>query len=196
MLSISIMACKERENRIPYLKSILGDVPVSMDSGQYKNIWENCKNAWSLYDKNAKWHLVIQDDSIIPKDFLQRLENILTDIGDKEYTLALYAGGVLEKEINNAKENKEPYFINEKITNENALVIKTDKIDEMIKFCDRRNADTDRYISQFCNYKFISICYPVPSIVQHSDDNVSFYRLNYNQPDPHLERRAVWYCED
>jgi hypothetical protein len=196
LFSVSLMACKEREDRIPYLKMMLGNVPVSMDEGQYKNLWENCRNAWSMHNKDAKWHLVLQDDSIIPLDFIERLEAILTEINDDDYTLALYAGGNLEKEIIEAKSKGENKLVYQKIKNENALVMKTKYIDHMIGFCDRRNAINDRLIDQFCLYKSLQIYYPLPSIVQHSDDNISYYRLKYDKPEPHKERKAVWYCED
>lgn len=196
LYSISIMACEARADRIPYFKKMLGDVPVSMDSGQYKNIWENCKNAWRMHNKEAKYHVVIQDDSIIPKDFHKRLNQILEDNKGSHNFFCLYAGENLKNEILETKEKKEKYFYHNKIRNENAIVMPTKLIDLMIAFCDRRNATNDKIIDQFARFKSHTICYPVPSIVQHSDDNISLYRLRFNKPNPHTERKAVWYCKD
>lgn len=196
LYSVSIMACEARKHKVEYLKMMLGNVPVSMDEGQYENIWENCSNAWSMYNSDAKYHLVIQDDSIIPLDFHERLTKILEDNLNNNFFYCLYAGENLEKEVMETKEKGDPYLIHDKIRNENAIVMPTNLIDQMIDFCNRRNADTDRLIDQFSRFKGHRICSPVPSIVQHADDNISLYRLRFDKPNPHAERKAVWYCED
>ena len=189
------MACKEREHRIPYLKSILGDVPVSMDNGQYKNIWENCRNAWRLHNPNAKYHLVIQDDSLLPEDFHERLIKILESTKDEKYFYSLYAGESIKKEILEIKD-KQNHLILDRIVNENAIILPTHLIEQMIQFCDKRNAKDDRLIDQFSQYSNHLIYYPLPSIVQHNDESISYYRQKYGENYIPVERKAVWYCED
>jgi hypothetical protein len=75
--SICILHHPKREKYIPYLKERLGDVKIFTDNGQ--GFLKNCQETWASYDKEALWHLVIEDDAIICKDFYKELDRILID---------------------------------------------------------------------------------------------------------------------
>jgi len=52
-----------------------GEVKIAMDCG--KGILDTCRRAWEMYDASADYHLVIQDDAIIGKNFK---ENAIKEI--------------------------------------------------------------------------------------------------------------------
>lgn len=194
MYSVSIMACKEREHYIPYLKKQLGDVPVSMDEGD-KGIWNNCKDSWLLHDPSKEWHIVLQDDSIVPDDFHKHTTELFNKLGGKDYVVSLYAGYRLEKRIERARSKNQDNVIFHRILNENALAIRTKHIDSMIKYSDMRQATTDRYIQSWARNNNLMMYYPIPSLINHRDDR-SVYREKFNKLKPDSVRQAVWYIDD
>ena len=89
ILSISVMAHHSRKEFFPYLKEKLGDVPFSVDEHN-EGPWNNAKKAWAMFDTEAKYHVVIQDDAIICNDFMKRAEDIL--MGSKAEAFSFYFG--------------------------------------------------------------------------------------------------------
>lgn len=187
------MACKEREDNVPYFIEKLGEVPISIDYGE-KGIWNNCKDSWLLH-QNKDWHIVLQDDSIIPPDFNKHIEDLIRKIGDQDYIISLYVGARLKNKIRVALNMGKDFVTHYSILNENALMMRTKHINQMINYCDSRKATTDRYIQTFARKKGLLVYYPVPSLIQHRADG-SVYRKKYNKPLPDSVRQAVWYIED
>lgn len=74
-LSIAIMMHPSRREFLPYLEERLGPVPVAMDRGL--GVWDTCKRAWEC--ATGDWHLVVQDDALICRDFRQRIRPLITD---------------------------------------------------------------------------------------------------------------------
>jgi hypothetical protein len=194
ILSVSIMAFHTRDHYIPYLKEKLGDVPVAMDDGT-KGVWNNCKEAWLNYDPEAEWHTVLQDDSIVCNDFQKRAEQILTELNDRDYIVAFYAGNRLKKQINTAVYKGINHVIHHSIVNENALCMRTKHIEQMVKYCEMRGATTDRYIQGFAKRKALPIYSPLPSLIDHRSDR-SVYREIYKKPLADSVRHAVWFADN
>lgn len=130
MYSISIMACKEREDNVPYFIEKLGEVPISIDYGE-KGIWNNCKDSWLLH-QNKDWHIVLQDDSIIPPDFNKHIENLIKKVGDQDYIISLYAGARLKNKIRMALNSGKDFVTHYSILNENALMMRTKHINQIV----------------------------------------------------------------
>lgn len=193
-ISIAVMAHIARKKYFDYLKEGLGNVPFAIDDGTKKNLWENCKDAWNSVDKSKEWGLVLQDDSILCKNFYPELNRILEEIGDRDYIISLYAGNRMRLRIDRAIEKKHNYVIDTKIYNENALCIRTKWIEEMLRFCDLRNPLTDKMIQTYARRKELRIYYPVPSIVDHRVD-VSIYRSRFEKPLPNSVRQAYWFID-
>lgn len=186
-LSISLMAHPDREHYIPYLKKQLGDVPVSWERG--RGIWDTCKRAWLLHDREATHHVVIQDDAIVTDDFIEKAKDVIERYPENTAHIFFIADrakryAVLHKD--------EPGFFTHKIYNEVAICLPTARIMPMLKWCDRLKMDTDKSISRYCQRHRIKIYNPMPSLIEHRAD-VSIYRTNYEKPEPHAIRRAMWY---
>jgi hypothetical protein len=196
--SIAIMAHEERKEWIPGMIGILGDVPVLMDRGrpgdaENLGLWANCRRSWLAFDPEAEWHFVLQDDSILPRDFHKRLDRILDRIGAQDFVISLYAGERYRARVMTALNAGRPYVIGNEILNENALGMRTKHIAQMVAYCDSRGADSDRYIQTYARKKGLPIYAPLPSIVNHRVAP-SLYRRLYEKAYPDSVRQAVWFA--
>lgn len=188
------MAYHTRSHYIPYLqKKLGGNIPVAMDNGE-KGLWKNCKDAWLMYDPTADWHLVLQDDSIVCDDFIKRSKELLNQVGYQNYIISFYAGVRMKSHLDKAISNGHNKVAHFKITNENALCMRTKYIQRMVNYCDNRNAKTDKYIQSWARRNGIRILYPIPSLIDHRSDT-SIYRTKYNKPNPDNIRHAVYYVD-
>lgn len=67
-------------SRIPFIKDMLKMLPERTTITLDKDLigcWNNAKRAWSRYDKNSKYHIVLQDDLKIPPNFETIVNNVL-----------------------------------------------------------------------------------------------------------------------
>jgi hypothetical protein len=198
--SLAVMGHEDRAEYFPYLKEKLGDVPFLVDKGrpgdpENLGLWNNCKRAWLAYDREAEWHVVLQEDSIICKDFHKKLEDVLTQIGKLDVVLSLYAGSRLSTQIERAMRARRNRVLSGMILNENALCMRVKHIEPMVQYCDMRGAITDKYIQTFARRKGLVIYYPIPSLVDHRSDE-SIYRKLYAKPFADSERHAVWFADN
>lgn len=198
--SIAIMAHEKRADWFPYLREKLGDVPFLVDRGrpgdaENLGLWGNCRRAWLAYDRGAEWHFVLQEDSILCADFRNQLTNLLENVREQDVVLSLYAGSRYRTLVEAAMRNGDPCVIGNSIYNENALGMRTKHIEAMVDFCDRRNAETDRYIQGYARSNGLKIYTPVPSLINHRPDP-SLYRNLYNEVYEDSVRQAVWFIDD
>lgn len=188
-VSIVIMAHPSRAEFIPYLKERLGNVEVIFD--EKNNVWDTCRRAWLAVDQSCEYGIIIQDDAIVCNNFRERAEEILTD----EYIYSFYAGALMSNHILRADRDGKNYVISDTIFNEIALCMKTKHIDEMVKFCDDREAQTDQEIMKWAQSKGIKIFYTLPSLIDHRDTE-SIYKKNYNKPFTTKVRKAFRFIND
>lgn len=168
-LSIAIMAHPSREAFIPYLKEKLGDIPVSYDRGE--GIWQNRKRASLMYDRQATHHLVVQDDAIIGRGFLERVMKEIE--GHPNTAINLYWGrrvGLLPTADAGLKDGG---VLSRWIHWGVAIILPTKLIEPMIEYCDQmeilHNHDDTR-IGHFLRSKGVSVWYPLPSLVDHREE--------------------------
>lgn len=184
-LSITIMAHPARAEHVQSIKDMLGeDVFVAWD--RYNNVWDTCRRAWLGHDMNSEYAVVIQDDAIITSNFREKAEKILQ--GD--YVYSFYSGEQLRPRIESAEQKGEDKVINGMIMNEVAICIPTKYIEEMVDFCDRKDADTDKEITIWAKNKRFKIWNTIPSLVDHKN-LPSIFRKVYNYPPKEYERKAV-----
>lgn len=197
-LSKVVMAYKDRKNRIPYLRKMLGNLDVSLDDGSL-GLWGNSKKCWLSYDKSADYHLVIQDDAVICKDFYERLESIIKK-HNEEYVYCLYfrlKSRKTHSEMNEAASSalKEKGFHFNRLQFAVALVIPTKIINDMIDYADNldpikyKNTDDLRF-SKYLNSINKKVFYPLPSLVDHSTEGESLAGNGHN-----LGRQATWFID-
>jgi hypothetical protein len=185
--SLTIMASPERKHYVDWLLTKLPNTPVVWDRGL--GLWDTCSRAWQTYDATKRFHLVLQEDTIIPDNFLELVDQELSNTKDRTAVM-FYTGDKASKRI---KANKGSFYA-PKIYNEVAICLPTDLIDQMLTFTAKMNPTDDKVISRFCKRYRVKMWHTIPSLVEHRAD-VSLYRMKYERPEPHVYRHAVWYIE-
>lgn len=171
-LSISIMMHPSRAEFLPYLKSKLGDVPVSIDTGQGL-IW-NCRNAWTMFDPTADYHVVIQDDCIICDDFY----NLACQSIEKANGLAVSFFYSQSKFYNKFKKERAETgaIVKKGLYGGLAICLPTKLINEMLACYDtQRIPYDDLRIGRFLMSKKIDIYAPFPTLVDHRQNHMSLF---------------------
>ena len=182
-LSISVMAHESRADNFAYLSRMLGDVPFSIDKGARGtpgNLgeWGNAKRAWMMYDPEAEWHVVIQDDAIICENFRQRAESVIlkakTVLKTEDYVCNFYFGSNRVSRPIGADIVKRglTYWINAYPKWGVAMCMQTKYIKEMIAFCDKldekqHGTRDDSRIAKYIGHKRMKVYFPMPSIIDH-----------------------------
>lgn len=89
-ISAAIMAHPSRAILVDDLRSQLDrDVPVVWDEDERRpglgggdRIWAVARQAWIAYDPQADWHVLLQDDALVCRDFMAGLEKALEFVDD------------------------------------------------------------------------------------------------------------------
>lgn len=184
-LSISVMAHPSRQEFFEYLKSKLGDVPFSIDTGF--GIIENCKRAWLMYDPTADYHVVIQDDAIICDDFYNRAIEVLKKADKKAVSFFHVSPISYNKHRQEAKETGA--IVQPGLSGGVALCIPTDFIKPMIKHYDGLKFPCDDHrVGNFLITKNIPIYYPIPSLIDHRVGNMS---VMWKKPSKHRANEYI-----
>lgn len=171
LLSVSVMAHPSREKFFPYLKECLGDVPFSIDT-ESEGVWPNAKKAWSMFDPEAAYHVVIQDDAIVCEDFLNHAEEAIVKAGDvvKDYLppISFYFGnrGTLKGIARDGMADgycfmpRTPWAV--------AICLPTALIPEMLAFTENLAVPQDDVrIGKFIQSKGMKVYFPLPSLIDH-----------------------------
>jgi hypothetical protein len=164
------MAHPSRQQYFQHLVDRLGDVPFSIDEGF--GIWENCKRAWKLYDPTADYHVVIQDDAIICKDFYIRLEKFISRFNGK-YAYQLYFGNRKRLYQRALSGKRDGYVKMGSLLWGVAICLPVKLIPEMVKYTDKLDhiKQDDTRIKSFLMYKKMKVVYPMPSLVDHRGED-------------------------
>jgi hypothetical protein len=167
---IAIMAHKSREKYFLYLKKELKTELIFIDDGSL-GVWGNAKRAWLAFDPDCDFHIVIQDDAIIGKDFHKRLDELLKE----RICYSLY--------FQHKNKNKDPEF-NLKIKEGGfkhdklhwglGIAMPTKLIPEMLSYCDKLDVfGDDMKIKEFLLHKGVQVEYQNPTLIDHRIDEIS-----------------------
>jgi len=192
-LSISIISHPKRKQFLPYLHEKLGDCPVSIDEGW--GLWENAKRAWKMYDPKADYHVVIQDDALVCKNFKQRALDVLERsekvFQGRPHICNFYYDQMLAPKATNKDSDGTEYIIRSRVHWAVAICFPVNLIDKMIDFCDKLNVNgDDEKITLFLKSQGLKVYFPIPSLVDHRADIPSLAGTITN-----LERKAWRYLE-
>src|SRR3989344_1340879 len=171
MLSISIMAHPSREKYFPYLKERLGDVPFSVDRERI-GAWPNCRRAWLLYDPEALFHVVIQDDAIVCDNFQARAEKVINEasrvMGSNHFAISFYHGNKKAFADEARAALKRGYRIHSRPGWGVAICLPTKVIQDLVRECDTFDElQDDERISRFLLNHKMGVYFPMPSLIDH-----------------------------
>jgi len=187
-LSIVIMAHPKRHEMAKALSKQLGYVTIVWDLKN--NLWDTCRRAWLETDPSSEYCLVLQDDAIVPDNFRELAEARLAESEDRVYSF--YAGKMLGSRIDKARAEGKDHLLEHMIYNEIALCIRGEHVENMVKFCDDRDAQNDQQINIWAGENGIRIKYVLPSLVDHRDEE-SIYRSQTGFNPGDKGRHAYWY---
>jgi len=171
-LSISIMIHPKRLEYLPYLESKLGKCPVSLDQGI--GLIANCRNAWSMYDPTADYHVVIQDDCIVCDDFYNRACQRIEKAGGLPVSFFFAKSKFFLKY---EKEKNETCAIVKKgLYGGLAICLPTKLIPAMLVFYDKQTVPFDDHrIGLFCMANELLIYSPIPCLIDHRQNHMSLF---------------------
>lgn len=179
-LSASIMGHPDRAGSVNDLNDALGDwAPISWDqegppSGNADRVWRNARSAWLMHDPAADWHVLIQDDAVVCRDFLAGLEQALEHVPQSNAIVSPYlgTGGMVGQKWaslgGRADAAGASWVVAEKLMWGVCIAIPTRYIGEMIAFADRRvGVPDDMRVAGWVKRTSREVWYTWPSLVDH-----------------------------
>lgn len=178
-LSVAIMAHQKREKWVPLLQEQVPQAQVVWD--RKNDRWDTGARSLMAFDKDAEWHMVIQDDALLPPDFYDGVSRMLRYV-PPAHPVGLYYGRVRPR-------SQETHGYTVKAKRENAsfilhngpwwgvgIVIPTEHIPHIVRWGDANQQipNYDRRISRWYATQDIPCYYTVPSLIEHrTEDNPS-----------------------
>lgn len=181
-LSVSVMAHPDRGEWVRPLLGELGlGTPVSWDSegapsGNADRVWRNARAAWLMHDPEADWHVLLQDDAVLCRDFLAGLAQALDHVPQTSAIVSPYlgAGGMVGQKWASigakADEAGASWIVAQRLLWGVAIAIPVRYIGEMIAFADRRaGVPDDMRVAGWVKRTDREVWYPWPSLVDHRE---------------------------
>lgn len=137
--------------------------------------WDTGRRAMLAFDAAADYHVVIQDDVLVPRDLLAGLERALEYVPEGS-PLGGYIGmirpcphGVAKATKRADREGASWIVFPEPIWGP-LICVPTACIEEMVQFCDGLDMrNYDLRVSRYFKEKGVDVWFPWPSIVDHAD---------------------------
>lgn len=170
-LSVAVMAHPTREAFVDELMPSLPGAQVVWD--EKNDRWDTGRRSMLAYDPTADWHLVVQDDALLCRDFLPGVEAALEHVPSNP--VAFYAGRVrphaarVVKLIRNARATGNPWVVMPGPWWGVAVAVRTEQIDAMVAWGDEHPEipNYDRRMAEHFERDDVACYYSVPSLVNH-----------------------------
>jgi hypothetical protein len=187
------MAHPARKQLVGSLLDQFKPMPIGVAWDQKNNIWDTCSRAWLLFDKKADWHLVIQDDVILCKDFITKVNELIKNHSGHNNIFSLYLGNrnKFRKDVNRLRPNG-GIVVKKNIHHEIALIFPTKKIIEMLNYCDSLNPTDDKVINRYVTHKNLDVIIPLPNLINHRNNIASLHTLNKSTM---AIRKSIWFAD-
>lgn len=178
-VSASIMAHPDRTEFVEELADSLDrEVPVFWDpfgppSGNGDRVWSVAREAWQMYDPAANFHVLIQDDALVCRDYLAGLEVALEHVPDYALVSMYFGRGrnVPARWATMAEEAQATgasWVRSFTLMWGVSLAVPTRFIPDMIKWCDRKaGMPDDMRVGKWFQSQKIDTWYTWPSLVDH-----------------------------
>lgn len=172
-LSIAVMAHRKREAWVPDLEKQLGpDTQVVWD--QKNDRWDTGARSLMAFDPTKTHHLVVQDDALLPPDFVAGVLKMLRHVPDG-HPVGLYYGRVrpkgleTERLVAKASQSKASFIVHNGPWWGVGIIVPTDQAAAVVNWGNNRSQipNYDRRISRFYQSIGVDCYYTVPSLVEH-----------------------------
>ena len=163
------MAHPSREKYFGYLKEKLNNPKFSIDVDSKGLLW-NCVNSWKMHDLDSDYHIVVQDDAIVCKDFIEKATKLIEKNGRYLYSFYHANRPAFKDQVEYALKNG-GYIIKKNFHSGLAMAIPTDLIPSMIEFFEKQKEPADDvrigiWAKSIGMLNFI----PIPSLIDHRDE--------------------------
>lgn len=174
-VSTAIMAHPERARFIPdLLKQMPGETEVVWD--RENDRWDTGRRALLSYDPDADWHLVVQDDAILCRDFMAGVVYALTPLQEltEGIPVSFYTGKTrpygeaIRRAVIEAQRMERNWLALRGPLWGVAVALPTPVIDEMVETCDEYEIPNyDMRMAEWFHDRGKPCFYSVPSLVDH-----------------------------
>lgn len=186
MISVAVMAHRSREALVlDLVQSIDADVTVAWD--QRNNEWDTGRRALCAYDRDAQWHVVLQDDAVVCRDLIAGLGHALERV-PVNAAVGLYIGrerrenGRIARIAARADAEQCSWIHLPQLHWGVGLVVPVALIDDVVRTGDRTHVvEYDRRLSSVFRKMRMPVWYPWPSLVDHRDEP-SLLRHDRHEP--------------
>lgn len=169
-VSFAIMAHPSRRRYVDQLVAEVGDMPIAWaeppfaEPGFREPVWRT-QRAALLMHTDAPWHCVLQDDVLPCPDFRARVEELVH--GDQLFML-FYRHKRTWKKVNRVAGLGQDFTMRGGLLGP-ALVFPTERIDDLIAFCDQMDPGlgSDDRIKVWARERGVDTYVPIPSLVDH-----------------------------
>lgn len=194
-ISVAVMA---HPNRSSYAESLYNELTrqrfysVSLIYDDGSGEWETGKRSL-LSHTDSDWHVVIQDDAIISRNFYQNVENAILHAPQKTL-LSFYTGTVrpkadeVKRAIDDAIVKSASWIRGKDLYWGVCIALPTDQIDPVLVSAANKTCLYDRRVGWHYAKHSLPVYYTVPSLVNH---NYTIGSLLGH--DPKSPRKAHWY---
>ena len=177
-MSVSIMMHPARKEFLPYLRERLGDWPVVMDDGC--GLIANSRNAWTMFDPTADYHVVIQDDCIVCDNFIEKAK-VVCEKANGQAVSFFFAQSKFYKKFK-AEREATGAICHKALYGGLAICLPTKLIPAMLLHYDADYVMMDDHrIGRFLLSQKINIYCPIPSLVEHRIGNMSIFNKNISE---------------
>lgn len=170
-LSVAIMAHPKRKDWVPALEEKLPNV---------RTVWDRANDRWDtgsrslLAHTDAQWHMVVQDDALLPPDFYEGVKRMLTYVPPSS-PVGLYYGATRPRPIETAnlvaraKVSAASFIVHNGPWWGVGIVLPSAHIRSVVEWGDKRKdiPNYDRRIARWYNQEGIECWYPQPSLIEH-----------------------------
>jgi hypothetical protein len=165
---------------------------VGVTWDQKDDEWDTGKRAL-LANYKSDWHIVIQDDAILPANFYRHVVDAITHV--PELTLiSLYTGRVrpFRSRVQDAvnKASRASWLRGNTLYWGVGIAIPTKHIKPMLEFVTGLATPYDARIGRFYQANMMPVYYTNPSLVDHNDDMGSLIGNNYAK-DPRVAHNFI-----
>lgn len=174
-LSVAVMAHPSRAAQVEALMARM-DRPAEVVWDRINDRWDTGRRSQLAYNPNATHHLVVQDDAVIPRDFVAGVEHAVAH-APEGVALCLYLGAVrpFAARISRAVEragDEVAWLVMRDLHWGVGVVLPTEIIEQLITDQDRRTSivEYDRRMSRWLTTHNVQVWYPWPSLVDHRDE--------------------------
>ena len=176
-ISCAVMAHPKRREQANALYSKLSKCPFI----DCQIVWDTKNDRWHTGERclsagvkaGSDWHLVIQDDAIIPDEFYKHVSNAVRYVPTTSL-ISLYTGKVrpFPRRVSDAvgKATYCSWLKSDLLYWGVAIVVPTKHIEAMLEYAKTREEAYDTRIGIFYLQNMLPVFYTMPSLVDHNED--------------------------